>query len=716
MRTAAQIRSQTPHRRLLTALAQNRTVQLSLTGQTLGHFVAGILRSTTVAHYNARVPLAHCRRYSLPLLWLLVFGCVCCAAQTHVPPPGPLTPEYRLPGVSFRYPSDWIVDDTGTRNVTVFPPSALVIKADGHNFWTHGFFVGFVKDTLLSKSTDEVTALMLDPIDRGQQAQENRSPLTHLDKGSCGEILNPLTPYAGTETVMICALRVGNEYIWTEMFSPTTDWRQYSTFFSRVLETFSAVVVPPPGPLTSEYTFQGVASFRYPNNWIVGNSKEDRVVIAPASADFTTGGNKLKTHGLLIGFLGNFEHPISTDEVVTRFLEKGLDKSPPQLTHVDKGSCFEWVSSQQDTIGTTCALRFGNAYLRTSMWSPRGAWSEYKDVFSSVISTFSAVAVTPPGPPQTARELANLGFKSVVLLAMNDSNGQPLCIGSGFFISEDIVATNAHVIKDAGSGSAKLVGQEQIFQILGTLAVDRHSDLALLKVAGKAPSLRLSRGPTPTVGDSVFVIGNPLGLEGTFSTGIVSGVRIAGTDSVLQMTAPISPGSSGGPVMDASGEVVGVAVATFQEGQNLNLAVPVAYLERMLETHPTAIEPLKSSSQQAGTSASMIDGFGTRTEEGVIATEFAWTFGNYYEIRLINRLPVAVSGVSVVVVFYDRSGKMLDFDRLEYEGSIPAGLTTTVSRPGYYVGNVISKTWNHGHPTATAELRVIGFKTGKSQY
>lgn len=323
---------------------------------------------------------------------------------------------------------------------------------------------------------------------------------------------------------------------------------------------------------------------------------------------------------------------------------------------------------------------------------------------------------------QSPRELAKLGFKSVVLLAMNDSNGQPLCIGSGFFVSEDIVATNAHVIEDSGSGSAKLVGQEQTFQILGTLAIDRHADLALLKVAGKAPSLRLSRGPIPTVGDNVYVIGNPLGLEGTFSEGIVSGVRKAGTDSILQMTAPISPGSSGGPVMGADGEVVGVAVATFKEGQNLNLAVPVAYLEQMLETHSPVVAPLQSASKRSSGPTSIIDGLGTRTEEGVIATDFTWGISGY-EIRFINKLPVAVSQISVVVVFYDRSGKMLDFDRFEYQESIPAGLTTTVYQRGSNnlggsnnVENVTNRTWHHGHPTARAELRVIGFKTGGSSY
>jgi S1-C subfamily serine protease len=321
---------------------------------------------------------------------------------------------------------------------------------------------------------------------------------------------------------------------------------------------------------------------------------------------------------------------------------------------------------------------------------------------------------------ESPRELAERGFKSVVLLAMNDSDGQPLCIGSGFFVSDDVVATNAHVIQGAGSGSAKLVGQGQTFQVLGALAVDAHADLALLKVSGKAPSLGLSRGPAPVVGDHVYVIGNPLGLEGTFSEGIVSGLRTTGMDSLIQMTAPISPGSSGGPVMDAAGEVIGVAVATFKEGQNLNLAVPVAYLERMLEAHPAALAPLQSASPRPIGSSSIIDGLGTRAEEGVIATDFRMDqdLNFSYKIRLTNRLPVAVSKITVVVIFFDSAGKMLDFDQWTWQEAIPAGLTKDAwgLMSGRDVYKAVSETLHNGHYNYKTEVRVIGFKTGETQY
>jgi len=192
---------------------------------------------------------------------------------------------------------------------------------------------------------------------------------------------------------------------------------------------------------------------------------------------------------------------------------------------------------------------------------------------------------------------------------MNDSNGQPLSLGSGFFISKGIIATNAHVIEGASSATAKLVGDAHTLQILGTLALDRNADLVLLKVDSSAPALILGPSTSPAVGDNVYVVGNPLGLEGTFSAGMISGVRHIDEDSILQMTAPISPGSSGGPVMDSSGVVIGIAEATFTDGQNLNFAVPAFYLSRLLASLPKqpSITPLEQHERGGRPATSILD-------------------------------------------------------------------------------------------------------------
>jgi S1-C subfamily serine protease len=285
---------------------------------------------------------------------------------------------------------------------------------------------------------------------------------------------------------------------------------------------------------------------------------------------------------------------------------------------------------------------------------------------------------------QSARDVARVAFKSVVLLEMNDTNGQPLCYGSGFFISKGIVATNAHVIDGASSGTAKLVGEKETLQILGTVAVDRNADLALLKVDSPAPSLILGPSMSPAVGDNVYVVGNPFGLEGTFSTGIISGIRHVGADSVLQMTAPISPGSSGGPVMDISGAVIGISVATFKDGQNLNIAVPVSYLSKLLASisEPVTVSTLGHLVHGSSSGKSIVDDLGIRAEAGVVASNIElrakqYDTGTVFSMRLNNKLPVDVTDIRWRIIYYDASGSVMDYEDFNY-GYIASGLATTV--------------------------------------
>jgi S1-C subfamily serine protease len=184
---------------------------------------------------------------------------------------------------------------------------------------------------------------------------------------------------------------------------------------------------------------------------------------------------------------------------------------------------------------------------------------------------------------ESARAVAESAFRSVVLVRMEDSNGRPIAMGSGFFVREDLVVTNYHVVNGASRGYVKLVGENNSYEIAGTVSRDQKKDLAVLKKLGaKAPSLRLGSDVDVRVGDRIFVVGNPLGLEGTFSDGIVSGVRRSPSLRLLQITAPISPGSSGGPVLAENGSVIGIAVASLREGQNLNFAIPVSELPPLL--------------------------------------------------------------------------------------------------------------------------------------
>lgn len=319
---------------------------------------------------------------------------------------------------------------------------------------------------------------------------------------------------------------------------------------------------------------------------------------------------------------------------------------------------------------------------------------------------------------QSARDVARVAFKSVVLLEMDDSNGRPLSLGSGFFISSNVVATNAHVIEGASSGTAKLIGDAHIMQILGAVAVDGHADLALLKVNGSAPAVTLGSGANPSVGDNVYVVGNPLGLEGTFSEGIISAVRKIEGDSILQMTAPISPGSSGGPVMDSTGAVIGISVATFQSGQNLNLAVPVSYLLTLIAAQSKDPSPLGKRKMGGQATKSMLDSIGTKVENGLTVSDYHLGVGEYgkYSFRLTNKLPVEISDPKLLILYYDASGSLMDFEEYTFAGRIPAGLTKTVVNDfGTEESRRAADYYGSNSVTPRVEIRVVKFGEAESE-
>ena len=191
-------------------------------------------------------------------------------------------------------------------------------------------------------------------------------------------------------------------------------------------------------------------------------------------------------------------------------------------------------------------------------------------------------------PALTPEEIAQTALASTVLIKIQDNIGRSI-FGSGFVISDGQIATNAHVVEGASSGTVKLVGAETEHAIDSIPAIDRAHDLAIVKVTGiTASALSFGDSDTLQVGQSVYAAGNPQGLTGTFSSGIISAIRPEGNDlvedTIIQMTTPVSPGSSGGPLLNADGHVVGVVFSQVTRGQNLNFAIPVNFLKTLLAT------------------------------------------------------------------------------------------------------------------------------------
>lgn len=181
------------------------------------------------------------------------------------------------------------------------------------------------------------------------------------------------------------------------------------------------------------------------------------------------------------------------------------------------------------------------------------------------------------------QEIASRAFKSVVYIYVETSENGAIQ-ASGFVVGKGKVATNYHVVEDFVSGFVEPM-QAGRHQIRGVDAVDEDSDLAVLSVQGDiSPNLPLGTSRSLQVGDRVYAVGNPRGMRGTFSDGIVSALREAEGQDWIQVTAPVSEGSSGGPILDGEGRVIGVATAILEDGQNLNFAVPVSALQRLLTT------------------------------------------------------------------------------------------------------------------------------------
>lgn len=219
----------------------------------------------------------------------------------------------------------------------------------------------------------------------------------------------------------------------------------------------------------------------------------------------------------------------------------------------------------------------------------RGSWA--------VVSAFALILGLGPANGESGREIVRRSLQSVVVVTTESPGGDPLSLGTGFFVARDLIVTNFHVVDGATRVSARVVGGGERLAVDGVVAADPVHDLAVVRLFGQGASpLDLGRSDSVAVGDSVYVIGNPEGLEGTVSTGVVSAIRSTASGVLMQMTAPVSPGSSGGPVLNTKGEVVGVAAGAMGAGQNLNFAVPVSYVSDLLRR----VAELNASPRLAG--------------------------------------------------------------------------------------------------------------------
>jgi serine protease Do len=213
----------------------------------------------------------------------------------------------------------------------------------------------------------------------------------------------------------------------------------------------------------------------------------------------------------------------------------------------------------------------------------------------TVVSSCGGAASNSPRTRMSAKDIVQRASPAIVRIEAGAEK-----VGTGFILDKTgIVATNLHVVAGESAIKVRLYDgtQHAVIQIAG---LDPARDLALLRItpARELPTLKLGDSDAMSAGDQVVAIGNPLGVfDYSVTSGLISQVRpVCSPDAVaaghckqeltvLQISAAISPGSSGGPLFNQFGEVVGVTTAIITAGQNINLAVPGNYLKPLVAAH-----------------------------------------------------------------------------------------------------------------------------------
>lgn len=324
------------------------------------------------------------------------------------------------------------------------------------------------------------------------------------------------------------------------------------------------------------------------------------------------------------------------------------------------------------------------------MRSARAFTNSYAKVFPILVGlTLASISFA-----QSARSIADKTLPSVGLVTLYDANSTPLSLGSCFVVGEGLVMTNLHVIEGGARATIAFGGKSSAQRVEAVVAVDVRRDLALLKVSTVGlQALTIADSSSVRTGDRIYAAGNPRGLTGTFSDGLISAVRTFEDGITLfQVTAPISPGSSGGPILNSSGSVIGVATATIEDGQNLNFAVPSNYVKSLLgQTGGRTKTVSFYASSKANTFSR------NRRTKGAVADpdKFEWTtigrFTAGFSFVIENKSIESIENVYCILIFYDEDKKPIHFVKHTYRrAAIPPGLARTIelkkgsdTLPGY---------------------------------
>ncbi len=181
--------------------------------------------------------------------------------------------------------------------------------------------------------------------------------------------------------------------------------------------------------------------------------------------------------------------------------------------------------------------------------------------------------------PRTAEQVFNDVSQSVVKVVVTNETGTVMATGSGVVIARQTVITNCHVALKGPLVSVKTPKESYPANVS---VADEEYDLCKLDVQGlNAPAVDIGSSQYVRTGQKVFAVGAPQGLDLTISEGIISSLRETPLGNLIQTTAPISPGSSGGGLFNVNAQLIGITTFQHKTGQNLNFAVPADWIEKM---------------------------------------------------------------------------------------------------------------------------------------
>jgi len=296
----------------------------------------------------------------------------------------------------------------------------------------------------------------------------------------------------------------------------------------------------------------------------------------------------------------------------------------------------------------------------------------------------------------------------VVMIISMDENYQPIGIGSGFVIGNNgEIATNYHVVEGASSAMAKFVNQEEKYSIENIVQSNTVYDIAIIQINTKTSPISLGDDEISSIGERIYAIGNPEGLEGTVSEGIISGFRkIDNNFRIMQITAPISPGSSGGPVINQNGQVIGIASASNIEGQNLNFAIPVTKLKEVI-SKPKINIPFKQANLPIDKNSQMTQ----HSEDTNLVKVFNIKIGTRYtngtahiNFSVRNNTRRDIKNIKLIISWKLDSGEIVHFSPVLVEDTIPS-LQTKIINKSYLEG--VGKLPHSGYK---AEARIVDYE------